>query len=384
MKVAHVITGLSMGGAERALTELLPALRARAIEGDVFVLGEDQPLGEQIRAEGAPVHALHARPGLPNPLLVTRLSSALREYRPDLVQTWLYHGDLVGGLAARRLGVPVVWGIHHTIARRGDLRPATYLVARLNAWLSSRVPERIVCCAQSSRDTHAALGYQQSKMLVIRNGIDADVFRPGPTYRMDVRAELGLLPHTPLIGLCARFDRQKDHETFFRAASILSRSMPEVHYLLWGQDVDSDSEALVQLVAGARLEGQVHLLGLRTDSPRLMAALDLASLSSSYGEASPLVVGEAMACEIPCVVTDVGDSSYIVGDTGRVVPPRQPAALAGAWEGLLRLLPDEREHLGASARQRVVDLFSLERMAEEYAQLYRDIIGGADRPAQPL
>jgi glycosyltransferase involved in cell wall biosynthesis len=384
MKIAHAITGLSMGGAERALAQLLPALRAREIEGEVFVLGDDRPLGEQIRAQGFSVHALHSPPGFPNPFLIPRLRRAFRESRPDLVQTWLYHADLVGGLSARGMAVPVIWGIHHTIAHRGDLRPVTYLLARFNGRLSRSVPNRIICCAQSSRDTHAALGYDKSKMTVIPNGIDTDAFHPDPTARVDVRRELGLGPDTPLIGLCARFDPQKDHANFIRAAGILSRSMREVHFVLWGTDVDPSNQLLHNQIVEAQLDEQIHLLGLRTDSPRLAAALDSASLSSSYGEAFPLAIGEAMACGIPCAVTDVGDSAYLVGDTGRVVPPRQPAALAAAWEGLLGLAPDERERLGARARRRVLDRFSLERMADAYAQLYRDIIGGADRPVQPL
>jgi glycosyltransferase involved in cell wall biosynthesis len=249
----------------------------------------------------------------------------------------------------------------------------------MNALLSGLIPVQIICCADSSRQTHAAIGYDQEKMVVISNGFDIARFLPDVGARTSVRTELGLSPDTLLIGLCARFNPQKDHETFIRAAGLLSRKMPQVHFLLWGDYVDVANDRLTGWIATENLKGRTHLLGMRPDSPRLAAALDVSTLSSSYGEAFPLVVGEAMSCAVPCVVTDVGDAAHIVGETGRSVPPSSPEALAAAWVELLSLPADERRALGNEARKRIENLFSLEKMGEAYAQLYRDIIGDADR-----
>jgi glycosyltransferase involved in cell wall biosynthesis len=189
---------------------------------------------------------------------------------------------------------------------------------------------------------------------------------------------LGVDDSIPLIGMCGRFDLQKDHHNFLAAAGLLRALLPDAQFVLWGKGVDLENPHLSAWIAEEGLGQAVHLLGFRTDSPRLNAALDVATLSAAYGEAFPNVVGEAMACAVPCVVTGVGDAAYIVGETGRAVPPGSPEALAAAWAELLSLPAAERKALGTAARKRVENLFSLEKMGAAYAQLYRDIIGDAD------
>ena len=189
---------------------------------------------------------------------------------------------------------------------------------------------------------------------------------------------LGVDDSIPLIGMCGRFDLQKDHHNFLAAAGVLRALLPDAQFVLWGKGVDRENPLLSTWIAEEGLAPAVHLLGFRTDSSRLNAALDIATLSAAYGEAFPNVVGEAMACAIPCAVTDVGDAAYIVGETGRVVPAGDPEALAAAWAELLSLPAAERSALGAQARERIEEVFSLEKMGAAYAQLYRDIIGDAD------
>jgi glycosyltransferase involved in cell wall biosynthesis len=379
IRVAHVIAGLGVGGAEMSLLKLLTALDRDEFPAEVISLTGDAPLGERIRLLGIPVHALDLAPGRPDPRLVLRLAAQLRRSQPDLVQTWMYHADFIGGLAARLAGSPpVVWNVRHTFTNMDAFKPGTRLVVRLNAHLSRSLPARIVCNAEAGRASHAAIGYDAAKMVVIPNGFDLDAFRPDPQARRDVRRELGLGEGTPLVGLCARFHPDKDHHTFFRAAALLHARLPDVHFLLWGKGVDEDNPAISAWLDEGDLRGVARLLGPRDDSPRLAAALDVAALSSA-SEAFPTVVGEAMACEIPCAVTDVGDAADIVGETGRVVPPGDPAALAEAWQSLLALPAAERRALGQQARQRVFARFDLKQTAAAYARLYRDIIAG--RPA---
>jgi glycosyltransferase involved in cell wall biosynthesis len=380
MKIAHVITDLAVGGAEMALYKLLSALDLQEFQSGVIALAGEETMGEKIRAMGVPVTALGSKRGIPDPRLLTRLRKELLRFQPDLVQTWMYHADLLGGLAAKLAGSPpVVWNIRHSLVHPRDVKRTTLLVARANSALSSWVPQRIVCCARAALESHAALGYARQKMIIIHNGFDLELFQPDQDARREVRASLGMQAETPLIGMCARFDPQKDHHSFVRAAGALHRLFPTAHYILWGKGVDRENPQLLEWIAEQDLGESVHLLGPRVDTPRLDAALDISTLSAAYGEAFPNVIGEAMACGVPCAVTDVGDSAYVVGSTGRIVPPGAPRALASAWADLLNLAPKQRFELGQRARQRVADYFGIAQMAKSYAALYRDIISSQTR-----
>ena len=356
------------------LYRLLSSQDRRGFSSAVVSLTGPGSVGKMIAGLGVPVISLNRRPGFPDPRLVTGLIRAIQSFRPDLLQTWMYHSDLIGSMAVKFCGSkPVVWGLHHTIAEQQTLKASTLTVARLNAFLSARSPAKIVCCAEATRQSHLRLGYSESKMVVISNGIDPAVFRPDPFARRSVRAEIGVTAQTRLIGLCARLDSLKDHQNFIRAAGILHQSFPNVHFVLWGLGVVPEARELRKWSSSAGVDACIHFLGMREDSPRLMAALDLGCLSS-FSEAFPLAVAEIMACGVPCVVTNVGDTARIVGDTGRIVPSRDPVALAEAWAELLGRSPGLRVRLGERARRRIVEHFSLDNMAASYSQLYRDII----------
>ncbi|MGH7964573.1 MAG: glycosyltransferase, partial [Candidatus Binatia bacterium] len=290
------------------------------------------------------------------------------------VQTWMYHGDLIGGLAAKLAGrIPVAWNIRHSTLDTKEGKRSTYWTVQACAWLSHWLPTRIVCCSESSRQIHAALGYAANDMVVIPNGFDLAAFKPDQAARLSVRGELGIPAETPLIGLVANFRAQKDHATFVQAAARLHADLPEVHFLLCGQNITSDNSQLDKWVTAAGIRDHCHLLGRREDIPRLTAALDVATTASAYGEGFPNVIGEAMACGIPCVVTDVGDSASIVGDTGRVVPPRDPLALAQAWRAVLSLRSEGRAQVGEAARRRIEEQFSLPVIAARYQCLYDEL-----------
>ena len=220
---------------------------------------------------------------------------------------------------------------------------------------------------------YARRGFAAEKLVIIPNGFDLDRFRPDPAARDQVRRQLGLAPDTPLVGLVARYDPMKDHATFLHAAALLARERAEVHFVLCGERVDGGNAALVAQVVSLGLTQRCHLLGPRRDVPRIDAALDVAA-SSSISEAFPLAVGEAMCCGVPCAVTDVGDCGLIVGPTGRVVPPKDTAALANAWCELLALAPAERSALGLSARRRIQERYSIDAVSERYADLYESVL----------
>jgi glycosyltransferase involved in cell wall biosynthesis len=377
IKIAHVINALSIGGAEGMLLRLLTTTDRRAFEPRVYtLLSPAGSIGGRIRALGIPVRELGMGQGAPNPARVLQLARWLRQDRPDIVQTWLYHADLVGGFAARfaAVGAPVVWNIRNSTLDGSSSRPRTFRVVRVCASVSRWLPAAIICCSHNASSLHAAVGYARSKLKVIPNGFDLAEYRPNPAARAAIRYELGIPGEAPLIGVIGRFDPQKDFRTFVEAAGRLRATMPGAHFLLCGRDLVPANRELMQWVDAAGVTRCSHLLGERTDVADVDAALDIATSSSSYGEAFPNAVGEAMACAVPCVVTDVGDSARIVGDTGRVVPPRDPHALAAAWLNVFALGGEPRRELGRRARQRVADSFSIEVVVRAYEDTYRQVL----------
>ena len=333
------------------------------------------PLGDKIRSLNIPVEALGMRRGAPDPRAIFRLSHLLHRRRPSLIQTWMYHADLMGGIAAKMAGgIPLVWGIHNSDLDPETSKRMTIRTARICARLSHWLPKSIVCCSEASREVHTRLGYDPAKMVTIQNGFDLAAFRPDKGAGCLIRHELGIPENSLIIGLAARFDPQKDHQNFVRAADLMKRSNPEVHFLLCGDGVTWDNRSLAEWIDDAGMRDCFHLLGRRDDMTRIQASLDIAVSASSYGEAFPLVLGEAMACGVPCVATDVGDSALIIGDTGRVVSPQDPAALAAAWRELIEMGPENRVRLGEAARKRIAENFSLPVIAARYEKLYKEIV----------
>jgi glycosyltransferase involved in cell wall biosynthesis len=220
------------------------------------------------------------------------------------------------------------------------------------------------------------IGYSRQRTVVIPNGFDCDLFRPDPTARVAVRRELGVPDAAPLIGFVARYHPVKDHGNFIAAAARLATISPDTRFLLVGNRLSSGNKELMAEISAAGVAGRVHCLGERADTNRLNAAMDVATCCS-LAESFPNVVGEAMACGIPCVVTDVGDCARIVGNSGLVVPPGDAEALCGAWASLLSAGAQTRRSLGDTARQRVVDLYSLGSTVAAYEELYGRLL---DRP----
>lgn len=373
MRLALIITGLSTGGAEMMLLKLMERIDRSSFMPHVFSLTTLGEIGPRIQALGIPVEALGMRPGIPGPLAFFRLTRRLKGLQPEVVQTFMYHADLMGGLACRMAGIrPLVWGIRNSALALQKIKWSTRVVICLCAKASRWLPARIVSCSLQARDAHVALGYAAERFQVIPNGFDLDLFAPKEESRLSVREELGLAPGTPLVGLIARFDPQKNHNGFIEAASLLKAICPDVHFILAGNGVAAGNSGISHWVREAGLEDCVHLLGLRKDIPRLMSALDVAA-SSSWGESFPNVLGEAMACGVPCVVTDVGDSAYIVGDTGVVVRVGDMSGLASGLASILRMPINERHTMGERARARVAEHFEIGAVVRRYEALYENL-----------
>jgi glycosyltransferase involved in cell wall biosynthesis len=373
--ISFVITNLATGGAETMLLKLLQQIDRKRFKPTVISLMGMGEVGPRISALGIPVYALGMRRGgLPSPVMLWRLWRLLRQTQPDVVHTWMYHADLLGGLAARLAGCRrVVWGIRHSNLSRTENKRSTLWVVNLCAALSKVVPTYILSCSNRARDVHTAVGYAANKLHVIPNGFDLGQFVPDASARASVRAELGLLDDAPVVGLVARYDSQKNHAGFVEAATLLHARMPQVQFVLAGQGIDASNTVLVDAIAQKGLQQHMHLLGRRSDISRLMASFDVLA-SSSHGEAFPNVLGEAMACGVPCVVTDVGDSAEIVGNTGRVVAARDMAGLANGLFELLALPAAQRAALGEQVRARVAVAYDIGHVAALYMAFYERVM----------
>jgi glycosyltransferase involved in cell wall biosynthesis len=235
------------------------------------------------------------------------------------------------------------------------------------------VPKKIICCGEKSRDVHINLGYEKNRFEVIGNGFNLENFHPCPSNKISVCQEFGLSVDSYIIGLVGRFSAQKDHGNFIEAAAIIKKKIPESIFILCGDGITSENEHLFDLINKYGLGNSVHLLGRRTDIPRLTNSFDVACSSSSFGEAFSNTLGEAMACGIPVVATDVGDSAGVVGNCGTIVPPGNPEAFALALIDMFAIGANERKKLGEMGRKRAEENFSLGKIVEKYETLYSGI-----------
>jgi len=380
IKVTHIIAGLQADGAEMVLHTIASRMDAQRFQNEVISLTDRGVMAERLEAAGVPVRTLGMRPGVPNPIRIAQLAGLIKASKPSVVQTWMYHADLLGGLAARLAGSPpVVWGIHHSNLEPGQNRRMTIMTARACAKISGSIPTKIICCSEASRVAHIDFGYNAEKMEVIPNGFDLKRFHQDSEARNSLRRELGVPNETMLIGIAARFHVQKGHRNFVEAAARLHSAMPEVHFVLCGKGAEKSNPELMGWIKGAAsdLASRFHLLGARNDVARIFAALDI-STSASISEAFPMAVGEAMACGTPCVVTDVGDSALIVGETGRAVPPSNPERLSEAWKDLLTASLATRRAMGRAARERIEHNFNIGTIVQRYQTLYQRVTGTSD------
>jgi len=384
MRIMHVITGLSTGGAETMLLKLLSAASG-SMEHAVVSLGDEGTIGPRIAALGVPVHCLGLKRNAPNPFRALSIQSLAQRIDPQLIQGWMYHGNLMASVAALALRnraqkntlqekapdvkPPVIWNIRQTVY---DLRNERWLTARfirLGARMS-HCPATIIYNSQTSAGQHEALGYRAEKRVIIPNGFDCQALRPDEAARKAVRTELGIADDTVVIGLVARYHPMKDHAGFLRAAGAVARACPQTKFVLAGTGVSSKQSELAEAVRQNGLQDHVILLDERSDIPGLNNAFDIACSASAWGEGFSNSIGEAMACGIPCAVTDVGDSAYLVGKTGWVAPPREPQALANAIMQLIGMGRAGRWQLGTKARNRIETEFSLPAIVRRYEDLY--------------
>ena len=375
-KLLHVITGLNVGGAERALYTLLSGGLAKALDCHVVSLTNDGYYRPLICEIGVQVDSLGMPVGRPTVSSMGRLVKIVRRVRPHIIQGWMYHGNLAG-VFSRRLapGKPaLVWNIRHSLYDLGAERLGTQCVIRVSRRLSEGM-EGIIYNSAISRAQHEAFGFHADKGVVIPNGFDLACWRPDPVDRQAVRSTLGLCSGDLLLGYVGRFHTMKDIPTLLMALRRVMESMANLHVVMIGRETGPDNPVLAPSIRELPME-RLHFLGQRHDIPFLLRGLDLHCLCSAWGEGFPNVIAEAMASGVPSVTTDVGDARLIVGDTGFVVTPSDPPALASALIAALSESREQRHVRGVKSRQRIEENFSLSSTVAAYRATYEALVSG--------
>lgn len=355
------------------LLSLARAWAGSSLRTEVVSLQGEGSIGPLLRAAGTVVRPVGMRRNIPSLSSLRRLRREIGAGSPEVVQGWMYHGNLaaLGGVRMNNNPTPVVWNIRHSIYDLADEKWLTHAVIRIGALLSGRAA-RILYNSRTSASQHAAIGFAAERAVVVPNGYDTTEFRPDADARATWRLRLGAKGATPLVGLIGRWHPMKDHANFLRAAAFVRARLPTSEFVLAGRGVDGTNLELAALLSESGLSAGMSVLGEVADVAGLTAALDVAC-SSSYSEAFPNVLAEGLACGVPVVATDVGDSRWIVGDAGEIVPPRDPSRLGSAIVRLLNLKFEERAELGAKGRQRVTSLFSLAEIASRYRSIYAEV-----------
>lgn len=367
--ITFLIRSLDVGGAERQLVELATGLHRRGWRVKVVTFYPGGPLEKDLRKAQVPMVSMNKR-GRWDLGFLWRLARYLRSDGADILHGYLPLSNILLVLLRPKKGVPVVWGVR---ASNMDLGRYDWL-ARVEFMLAnalSRFADLVVCNSEAGRAYHVAGGLCAPRLVVIPNGIDTARFRPDPHARAELRREWGVGDREKVVGVVARLDVMKDHPNFLRAAARVSESHPGTRFVCVGGGAGHYREELRALATTLGLDRRLHWVDLRDDVWRVYNALDVAVLSSAFGEGFPNVVAEAMATGVPCVVTDVGDAAAVVGGRGWVCPPRDSAALAQGIAAALEAEAGLRHRL----RERVCGEFSSEALLERTAACLLELLG---------
>lgn len=303
---------------------------------------------------------------------IFKLFVVLHRISPSVVHTWMYHADLLGGIVAYILKVPkIIWCVRHSDFSKSTVKYSTYLIMKFCTYLSKHIPNEIIYCSSRAADIHESFGYSTNKRKIIPNGFDLTNFRQSSSKRLKIRNELKINVNSILIGQVGRFHPQKNHLGFLKSICSINNKFPGTHFLLVGKGITHNNALISNFIFKNNLSSVVHLLGLRHDIPAIMASLDILVSASTNGEAFPNVIGEAMSCGVPCVVTNVGDSVEIIGNSGVVANAFDSSDIAEKIIKLINLHPSERLKLSKDARQRVKLHYDIRNVIKLYESLYK-------------
>lgn len=374
MKIVHIITGLNNGGAEGVLYRLVT--NEKENEHIVISMMDAGKYGPLLKEKKIKVYFLNLRRGTVTVSALMKLKKILKIEQPDIVQTWMSHADLIGGLIARLTGFKnIVWNIRHSKIEHTTSNFKTRAIISLSMFLSNALPKKIICCSHKTYEDYSNNGYRKDKMEVISNGYDFEQFNQNTKLRALTRKELNISENDILLGMVGRCDPAKNHIGLLEALKLVRKKI-DFKFLLIGRDLNINNELIIKEIEKLNLNDNIILLDQRKDIPAIMNALDLHVLSSSYGEGFPNVVAEAMACGTLCVSTDVGDASVIVDQYGWIVEPNKPELLADAILKAIELKKDVGiwNDMRNEAKHHITKSFNLSNMIEKYNSIWKKTV----------
>ena len=364
--VVHIITCLNMGGAERSLVNLVSGMDPTRFTNIIISIRDLGYWGPILQQRGFTVVALNMHAKFGFTLGAYKLMRLLRKIKPDYVQGWMYHANVVALLVGKLAGIKkIYWNIRCSIMDLSRYSLLSRLIFKLGAVLA-KYPSGIINNSIESIKQHTECGYKNKNWIHIPNGFNTQHFIPSNEIYKQFRIEQHLPGDAIVIGMVARFDPMKDHITFLKAAGILAKQQRQVYFVCAGRDINSDNAALQAVIRDAELQARVILLEQVDNVHELYPALDFLTQTSIFGEGFPNVVAEAMSCGVPCFVTDVGDSLHVIGDTGYVIAKQHPQALAHCWQ---HAITNKSEDVNAP-RARITQEFSIANTIAKYEICY--------------
>jgi glycosyltransferase involved in cell wall biosynthesis len=376
MKVLHVITGLTAGGAERMLHNLMCSTTRKVVDPMVVSLMDAGKFGPLINNLGIPVITVGMKRGVPSLSGTIKLLKTTKQFKPDIVQGWMYHGNVAAHLV-HRISAPkhsaLLYNIRQTLYDIKKERPLTQKIIKLEARFSKKTSSVIYNTYVGARQ-HEEFGYDPTKTVVIPNGVDCNLFQKNTEVREATRNSLNISEENILIGIAARFHPMKNYPCFIRCAAKIHEEFPKTRFIMVGENVTTAEKEILALQQKYETANFIMPLGEWSKMLSFFNSLDILTSCSSWGEGFSNSIAEASACEVPCVVTDIGDSKEIIGGNGIVIPPDDDQALIDAWRNLIVRSATERYELGSKARSRILEKYSLPKIVQMYESLYSSLL----------
>ncbi len=371
MKIVHIITSLGDGGAEHTLFKICKYDKLNV--HIIISLTNSGKYFKLLKRLGVEVYCLKANFFSINKFFY--LLKLLRSLKPNVVQTWLIHADFIGGIAARLVGIKnIFWNIRYSNFKIGKTKLTTILIVKILAKLSFVIPKLIIIVSKKAKKIYEMKGFDKKKLKVISNGYDLSILKPNKFSKINFKKKNKIKKNAPLLGNIARYDPKKDHLNLLNALSLIRLKNLDFFCVLVGSNIDKNNFILNSEIKKLNLSNYVKLLGQKDNILQVINGLDVYVQSSSYGEGFPNVVAESMACGVPCIATDVGDSSFIIGKTGWLVSPNNSAKLAEAIEkSLAELNTKNWNKRCGKARARIKKNFNVIKMLRLYSEVWNKI-----------